>query len=153
MARLWLRMRPAPALVFAILSSACTTSYQLGSPAGADDARAAQASAAAPDVTGSISVPAALPPEHDLAFARAAASEVLGRSGKDSSAAWENPRTGARGTVTPIASAYTQEGRLCRDFLASYVHDGSESWMQGEACRAGRGGKWEVRRLNPWRRS
>lgn len=151
MARLWPRMRSAPVLVFAILCAACTTSYQLGSPAGTDDVRAAQAGAAAPDVTGSI--PVALPPEHDLAFARAAASEVLGRGGKDSSAAWENPKTGARGTVTPIASAYTQEGRLCRDFLASYVHDGSESWMQGEACRAGRGGKWEVRRLNPWRRS
>ncbi len=28
---------------------------------------------------------------------------------------------GARGTVTPIAIAYTQDGLTCRDFLASYV--------------------------------
>lgn len=94
-----------------------------------------------------------MPPETDLVFARAAASEVLGRGGKDSSTAWENPQTGARGTVTPIASAYSQDGRICRDFLASYVHAGSESWLQGEACRAGRSGKWEVRKLAPWKRS
>jgi surface antigen len=36
----------------------------------------------------------------------------------------------------------------CRDFLASYVKNGSESWLQGEACRAERG-KWEVRNLRP----
>jgi hypothetical protein len=35
-----------------------------------------------------------------------------------------------------------------RDFLASYVKNGSESWLQGEACRAERG-KWEVRNLRP----
>ena len=52
---------------------------------------------------------------------RAAASEVLSRGGKDASVPWENPQTGARGTVTPIASAYTQDGFTCRDFLASYV--------------------------------
>jgi surface antigen len=151
MARLWRCVCLAPALLLALAGAACSTSYQLGSLAGKDDARTAQASASAPETTGSIA--ASLPPEHDLAFARAAASEVLGRGGKDSSTAWENPKTGARGTVTPIASAYTQDGRLCRDFLASYVQGGSEAWLQGEACRMGERGKWEVRRLNPWRRS
>ncbi len=65
---------------------------------------------------------------------------------------WENPASGARGTITPLANAYRMEGAVCRDFLASYVAEGSESWMQGEACRAGKG-KWEVRRLKPWRRT
>ena len=64
---------------------------------------------------------AELPPEHDLAFARAAASEVLTRGVKGASQPWENPATGARGTVTPVASAYTQDGQTCRDFLASYI--------------------------------
>jgi surface antigen len=63
---------------------------------------------------------------------------------------WENPKTGARGTVTPLASAHHQGGTTCRDFLASYVKDGSESWLQGEACRVARG-KWEVRNLRPWK--
>ena len=50
--------------------------------------------------------------------------------------------------VTPLASTYQQDGITCRDFLASYVRNGSESWLQGEACRAERG-KWEVRNLRP----
>ena len=95
---------------------------------------------------------AALPPESDLAFARAAAVEVMSRGSKDASAPWENPQSGARGTVTPIASAYDQEGRTCRDFLASYVRRGTEAWLQGEACRA-REGRWEVRSIRPWKRS
>ena len=57
-----------------------------------------------------------------------------------------NPKTGARGTITPIASAYSQDGLTCRDFLASYVRNGAESWMQGEACRAVHG------RWSGWRR-
>jgi len=95
--------------------------------------------------------PVAEPPaEGDLAIARAAVSEVLTKGGKDISMPWENPHTGARGTITPLASAYNLEGATCRDFLASYVKNGSESWLQGEACRAGRG-KWEVRNLRPWK--
>ena len=61
-------------------------------------------------------------------------------------------RTGARGMVTPIASAYTQDGFQCRDFLASYVHGGTESWLEGEACRIHQG-RWEVRSLKPWKRT
>jgi surface antigen len=106
--------------------------------------------------TGSIAAAepakAGLPADGDLAFTRAAAAELLTRGGKDTSVPWENPRTGARGTVTPIAAAYTQDGLTCRDFLASYVRNGAEAWMQGEACRE-RKGKWEIRSLKPWKRS
>jgi surface antigen len=77
-------------------------------------------------------------------------SEVLTKGGKDISLPWENPSTGARGTITPLAAAYDQDGITCRDFLASYVKNGNESWLQGEACRAARG-KWEVRTLRPWK--
>jgi surface antigen len=84
----------------------------------------------------------------DWVFARAAVTEVLDKGGNHVSAPWENPGTGARGTVTPLASAYTREGTTCRDFLASYVKNGSESWLEGSACRAGRG-NWEVRDLRP----
>jgi hypothetical protein len=110
------------------------------------------------ETTGSISPPpgakgvSQLPPDGDLAYARAAASDVLSRGGKDASAPWENPTTGARGTVTPIASAYTQDGLTCRDFLASYVQGDSQAWMQGEACKQDKG-SWEVRALKPWKRS
>jgi hypothetical protein len=90
-----------------------------------------------------------LPPENDLVVARAAITEVMTKGGKDTSVPWENPHTGARGTITPIATAYSQDGLTCRDFLASYVRDGAESWLQGEACRAHQG-RWEVRNLKPW---
>lgn len=104
----------------------------------------------------SVASVAALPPDvaaaADLAIARATVVDILGRGGKDASAPWENPETGARGTVTPIAAAYTQNGLVCRDFLASYLRNGSESWLQGEACRVHKG-RWEVRNMTPWKRS
>jgi surface antigen len=105
------------------------------------------------EVTGSIgaaraSAPA--PTESDLAFARNAASDVLTKGDKDASQPWENPETGARGSVTPLAQAYASEGRTCRDFLASYVNGRSERWLQGAACQTGHG-RWEIHTLKPWR--
>ena len=91
------------------------------------------------------------PTESDLAFARNAASDVLTKGDKDSSQPWENPETGARGSVTPLAPAYSSDGRTCRDFLASYVNGRSESWLQGAACQTGHG-QWEIHTLKPWRR-
>jgi surface antigen len=84
----------------------------------------------------------------DLAFARAAASDVLARGGKDASVPWENPQTGAGGNITPLATAYSEGGLPCRDFLTSYVHGGSHDWLQGAACRDAHG-VWEVKRLTP----
>lgn len=103
--------------------------------------------------TGAIqSKPGKAPNERDLAYAREVARQVVGRGGKDASLPWENPQTGARGTVTALAAAYTQGGITCRDFLASYVQAGSEAWMQGEACQQTKG-QWEVRSLKPWSRT
>lgn len=136
----------AALLTVALGSGGCSMSYQLESFFGDSTT-----------TTGSISPPpgargtVALPPEHDLAYAKAAASEVLRRGEKDASLDWENPTTGARGTVTPIASAYTQDGQTCRDFLASYVRESVQSWMQGEACQDK--GAWQIRSLKPWKRS
>ena len=106
------------------------------------------------DVTGSITPPAAppVPTESDLAFARTAASDVLTKGDKDSSQPWENPETGARGSVTPLSQAYaSDDGRTCRDFLASYVKGRAESWLQGAACKGGQG-RWEIQTLRPWKR-
>ena len=90
------------------------------------------------------------PTEGDLAFARNAASDVLTKGDKDSSQPWSNPETGARGSVTPLAQAYTEDGRTCRDFLASYVNGKTETWLQGAACQSSRG-RWEIHSLTPWR--
>ena len=106
------------------------------------------------DLTGSVAAAAGgpAPTESDLAFARNAASDVLTRGDKDSSQPWENPETGARGSVTPLAKAYSEDGRTCRDFLASYVNGRNESWLQGAACQIG-SGRWEIHTLKPWRQS
>ena len=102
------------------------------------------------DVTGSLGPAGPVPTETDLAFARTAASDVLTKGDKDSSQPWENPQTGARGSVTPLSQAYSSDdGRTCRDFLASYVNGRSESWLQGAACKAGHG-RWEIHTLKPW---
>jgi len=106
------------------------------------------------EVTGSITALASapVPTEADLAFARTAASDVLTKGDKDSSQPWENPETGARGSVTPLAQAYSSDdGRTCRDFLASYVNGRAESWLQGAACKASHG-RWEIHTLRPWKR-
>ena len=105
------------------------------------------------EVTGSIAakpVAAPVPTESDLAFARNAASDVLTKGDKDSSQPWQNPETGARGSVTPLAQAYSSDGRTCRDFLASYVNGRAETWLQGAACKSGQG-RWEIHTLKPWR--
>jgi surface antigen len=104
------------------------------------------------DLTGSLGVPRTQQPtESDLVHARNAASDVLTKGDKDSSQPWENPETGARGSVTPLAEAYSAEdGRTCRDFLASYVNGKTESWLQGAACKGGQG-RWEIHALKPWR--
>ena len=108
------------------------------------------------DMTGSISPVSAqvrTPTESDLAFARNAVSDVLTKGDKDASQPWENPETGARGSVTPLAQAYSgEDGQTCRDFLASYVNGSTESWLQGAACKAGHG-RWEIHTLKPWRKS
>ena len=94
---------------------------------------------------------AAVPTESDLAFARNAAADVLTKGTKDSSQPWENPETGARGSVTPLSEAFsTEDGRTCRDFLASYVNGRTETWLQGAACQTGHG-QWEIHTLKPWR--
>jgi hypothetical protein len=130
-------------LVLALALGGCSFSYQLDNLFAKKD-----------DITGSLrpAVPKGImePPAEDLVFARAAATEVLAKGGKDASMPWENPSTGARGTITPLASAYSQDGFTCRDFLASYIRNGNEAWLQGEACRAERG-RWEVRRMRPWK--
>ena len=151
MARLW-RLLPAFAAAagLGLTATGCSTSYQLGSLFGKDDDKPAHTDAVS-SAAKSANTTSKYPSEADLALAKAAATDVLSRGGKDASAPWENPQTGARGTVTPIATAYNQDDAVCRDFLASFVRDGSESWLQGEACRQRE--QWEVRKLTPWRRS
>ena len=113
-------------------------------------------SASLEDVTGTIPPTAQVvddkPTETDLAFTRTAATDVLTRGDKNASQPWENPQTGARGSVTPLATAYSADGRTCHDFLASFVKGETESWLEGEACKEGQG-RWEIKTMRPWRQN
>jgi surface antigen len=146
--RLWRALGAGLALALAASAGGCSVSYQLDSVFGSDKT----------DTTASIMPPPGakpaeeLPPDADLAFARAAANAVLTRGSKDVSQTWENPSTGARGTVTPIAQAYSSDGKTCRDFLASYVRGSAQSWLKGEACKPDKGA-WQVRSIKPWKSS
>jgi hypothetical protein len=154
-------LRLAMVLALAFDVAGCAVSGSLGSmfsKSKSDEAKAY----ASEDVTGSVGTPPptpasastdGLPSDTDLVFARMAIVEVLTRGSKEISSPWDNPSSGAHGTVTPIARTYTKDGATCRDFLASYLRrQGAETWMQGEACRV-RQGAWEVKSLRPWTRS
>jgi surface antigen len=128
----------------ALTSGGC--SYQLGSLFSKSDA----------DLERTASIPVTAHTdrgaEADLVLAKAAAAEVLATGAKDASRPWENPRTGARGSVTPIATAYSQDGFTCRDFLASHISREKETWYQGGACRV-HGGRWQIRDIRPLQRT
>jgi surface antigen len=127
------------------MAAACGMATKFGLP-GIGTSAGANTTADASDLISALSAGAFS--DDDLTAASSAAGTLLahGKGGR-----WENPQTGARGTVTPIATAYRDNGVECRDFLVSYVHEQTEAWMQGEACRSG-GSHWEVRSLKPWRR-
>jgi hypothetical protein len=146
-------------LVVGAVTSGCSFSYQLGSLFGKDDEKSIAASPAPEITNGTRASPTAAKfddspgiPEADIAAASAAAARMLASGSKNTSQPWENPDTGARGMITPLAAAREQDGFTCRDFLASLVRGEAEAWLQGEACRIHRG-KWVVRSLKPWKRA
>ena len=65
-------------------------------------------------------------------------TEVLSRGEKDASLPWENPATGARGTVTPIASPTPRTARPAAISWRAMSAAAAQSWLQGEACRSSR---------------
>jgi surface antigen len=136
-------MQALVAILCAFALSGC--SYKLASLVSGDDNE--------PQSTGAIgstfsSDTLSKSSQVDLAYARAAASEVLSRGGKDASVPWQNPQSGARGNVMPLATSYSEAGMACRDFLASYIHGESHDWLEGAACRTA-SGSWQVKRLKP----
>ena len=131
-------------ILIGVGTGGCSLSRSDGAFAKMDDSEATGS-------VGAAQAAAPVPTESDLAFARNAASDVLTKGDKDSSQPWENPETGARGSVTPLAQAYAaDDGRTCRDFLASYVNGHAESWLQGAACKSSHG-RWEIHTLKPWK--
>jgi surface antigen len=140
------------AIVALVALSGC--SYKLASLVSTDDS--------GPQVTGTINPPAGAPStalssaapeaELDLSYACAAAAQALSRGSRDASQPWQNPHSGARGNITPLATSYSEAGMACRDFLASYIHGEAQDWLEGAGCRTATGA-WEIRRLKPLKSS
>ncbi len=144
--------------LIAMLLGGCSTQLSSLLPGGVSDmAPAVQRSD--PEHTGSIplhmastgNIPAGMT-AIDWPLAQAALREALARTDEGPSVPWENPASGARGTVTPIAAAFTKEGMPCRNFIASHVKDGIETWSEGLACRTG-ANVWDVKSVKPLRKS
>lgn len=154
---------PLAAGLLALSLGGCSMQLSSLLPGGVSDAPKPQGpsviAAAEPQTTGSIplamanagDVPMGMNPI-DWPLARAALKEALSRTDDGPSVPWENPASGARGTVTPIASAFDRDGFACRNFLASHVRDGQESWLEGTACRVHRG-EWDVKSVKEIRKS
>src|SRR5436190_4024251 len=93
-ARLW-RLRAkaiALALTLGAATSGCSMSYKLDSLLGKDSDKAEHTGSIRPaSVPKPSATAAAMPADNDLAYAKAAAAELLARAEKDASQPWENP--------------------------------------------------------------
>ena len=127
-------------------------SWELGSLFGKDDDTPTASKESPRDVTGALQLASArsegVMTAADWSLASVAVREALSKSEDGTSIPWTNAATGTRGTVTPIASAYVQQGSACRTFLGSRVGEGKEGWFEGTACR-GHAGEWNVRSTRP----
>ena len=153
--RLLRRARPLPIKPIAVILSlmtvsmtVCGCSYRLASLVSTDESEPQVTGTVNPSAEASSSTPSksSSQAEHDLSYARAAAAQALSRGSRDASLPWQNPHSGARGNITPLATAYSEAGMACRDFLASYMHGESQDWLEGAGCRTA-AGTWEIRRL------
>lgn len=153
-ARLWhvgLRLAAGAALLAgALMQGGCAVSYRLDSILGSKEERKHEVTGTVPQGAFAAAASADLA-DADLVYAKSAAVELLARGGPDTSLPWANPQTGAHGTITPIAASYAQPGAVCRDFLVSYLRGNTETWLHGEACRAG--SRWDIKSLKPFKRT
>ena len=157
----WLVPRLAAAVLAGVLgcgTGACSMSMQLGEFFSEKKEETLSARADVKEATGSVTMAAKTSKTSDRmdgadwTLATAALREALAKGDDGNSIPWQNPDTGTRGTVTPVASAFVQEGFPCRNFLASHVGNGRENWFEGTACRVHRG-QWDVKTTRPLQRS
>ena len=73
--------------------------------------------------------------DEDWSRARGALETALATDTAGKPAPWDNPASGLKGTVAPVATAYAAENRTCHAFVASVVESAKTHWYQGRACR------------------
>ena len=106
------------------------------------------------DITGSISVVpfGAMLDEEDRRREKAALSTALDPQGEGATVHWENPKTGRKGSITPVGHAYPEDAKICRAFLGDY-HEGTDQRnIQGTACTV-TAGEWIVKDSKPFKKA
>jgi surface antigen len=94
---------------------------------------------AADDITGSITPrDGRFSPsmsDEDWRLAKAAIDTATAMPAPTASTTWDNPQSGLKGAVTPVAAPYAAQDRACRAFIATVVLKDRTDWYQGRACR------------------
>lgn len=106
------------------------------------------------DVTGSIrerptTLSRALEPE-DWRRASAAMATALDPQGAGDAVNWDNPQSGAKGSVTPVGPAYPKDAKICRAFRAEVGTKDQSEHLQGAACRE-KTAEWTLIEVKPWK--
>jgi surface antigen len=157
----WLVSTPIAAGLIAMLLGGCSMQISSLLPGGVSDQGPTVIRAQNPDPQTTGSIPLHMTSATDMPLgmsvtdwplAQAALKEALSRTDDGPSVPWENPASGARGTVTPIAAAFAKEGFSCRNFIVSHVKDAVETWSEGTACRMHQGA-WEVKSVKPLKKT
>jgi surface antigen len=143
-------MRLCAALLAASAAGGCSIAVPMGSPSALW--RGSTERAPGEDVTGSI----AKPPEklsqaldaEDWRRASAAMNTALDPQGSGAGVNWDNPQTGARGSITPVGSAFPLDGKICRTFRADLAAKEAHESLEGAACRE-KTAEWSLTRVRP----
>jgi surface antigen len=105
------------------------------------------------DVTGSIPPPSAkLSPyldSEDWRRAKGAMGLALDPQGNGAPVSWDNAKSGARGSFTPVGEARPVDDKICRAFLADVGGAAPARALQGTACRD-KSGDWTLGDVKPW---
>ena len=73
--------------------------------------------------------------EEDKEMARNAAHAAFEANRTGQPNAWENPDTGASGSITPTRTYQTAEGQYCREYKQEIIVGGEKQDASGTACR------------------
>lgn len=106
------------------------------------------------DVTGSIRPASPLSDALDVEDwrrAKGAMGLALDPQGNGMPVSWDNPKSGARGSFTPVGDAAPVDDKICRAFIAELGGSAPARSLQGTACRDSEG-DWAVGDIKPWTR-
>jgi len=79
----------------------------------------------------------------DQSYHNETAQNALENETSGSTSSWNNPDSGAAGTVTPMRTYQREDGTYCREFEQTISVEGSSEQAYGTACRQP-DGSWKI---------